>query len=703
MESYLVSAHYDLITPDGMITKITPISPGKLEVIVYIKNISPAFLGYQIDESKILFNLKSTLAQLGVNSRLLEINFESKLRIAHVRLELHSIGKLAEEFLQYLTTGAFIGKLFAADDRRRVRDPHYLTRMFSRLDEDGTPLLSLGKMQGSELLTLEVVDGRTVAYLTLQDGVLVYDKSIKTFLPTLARALHQTDIPVRNLLHMYQKWVPNAPKIVTENEILLVRTLPLHIRTVFGKVVDELLTPGFHHTSASILQPDTKASGDVYELFGSSKEEISEIPMEFYTLEPHREYIFFSDRDQLKNSLEKPEVLFKAYETCTAPLHFKASVFVVKGDQLLNLSAKDWIVRQTHTYQLPGLNHPERQANIIEHYIEQQPAFPFLKAIENNLITSQGIMINRYFPSPMMKRFFLSDRVRRCLKALYFQYPSLSNGDYFSHEDRSFLFDLSKFAIPVYWVDKTSNRVLQYIPKPGKDTGMFVPLELIDDFIHATTFGIYGSNLRHVQFEKELSALLKGILDMRPQMNHPLLHANTPLALITGGGPGVMESANKIAKDLGILSCANIVNFNVPGTVVNEQRANPYIDAKMTYRIDRLVERQAEFNLDFPIILMGGIGTDFEFALEELRRKVGGPNPTPVILLGDVEYWTEKISHSFQCNIKSGTISGTEWVSNCFFCVQTATQALKVFQQFFSGTLLIGPKGPVYEQGFVIV
>ena len=45
-------------------------------------------------------------------------------------------------------------------------------------------------------------------------------------------------------------------------------------------------------------------------------------------------------------------------------------------------------------------------------------------------------------------------------------------------------------------------------------------------------------------------------------------------------------------------------------------KINPYIDAKVTYRLDRLVERQAEFHLDFPIFLMGGIGADFEYSLE---------------------------------------------------------------------------------------
>ncbi|MFQ5729041.1 MAG: hypothetical protein ACE5GN_01600, partial [Waddliaceae bacterium] len=117
----------------------------------------------------------------------------------------------------------------------------------------------------------------------------------------------------------------------------------------------------------------------------------------------------------------------------------------------------------------------------------------------------------------------------------------------------------------------------------------------------------------------------------------------------------------------------------------------------------KLVERQAEFNLDFPIFLAGGVGTDFEFCLEEVRRKVGASAPTPVLLMGEEKYWKAKITPRFQCNVRSGTNKGSEWLSNCFYCVRTTQQGLKVYNDFFNGTLQIGIKGPVYENGFVVV
>ncbi len=705
MESYLFPAHFDLVTPDGVLISLKRTSPTEMETTLLIQNISPAFVGFQIEHEHISFNLKSTLAQLGLNGIAQNYELDKKNLTAKVSVRLQSYGKVAAALLDHLAEGAHVGKLFAADPRRKVRDPDYLLRMFGRTDRQGRPLLSLGGPKGRDELLLEKIDGRTVAFLPLQEGVLTYDENaILGMLPTIGKALAHPYFRLRTLIQLDQNWLPLAKRHVTKGEILLVRTAPLHIRTAYGKVVDSLLPPGINHTTANVLEPDTKASGDVYELYGSSDEELHVMPVEFFTLEPHREHVFFADRDQLQTSLENSNILFNAFKTAPMPLSNRAAVFIVKGEQLLTLQPKQWISRETHMSEFPGLFYPSQQALLVQRYIEQQADYPFLKAIEDGLITSQGILLARYFPSPLMKRLLLSDRVQRCLKGIYFQYPSLAYGNFFSHEDRSLLLDLAKFGIPVFWVDETSGNVLQYIPKPNKDSGMFVPEPLIDTFVKATAFGIYGSTLLHGNFEDELASMMRGIIAMRSQFDHRLLNPETPIALVTGGGPGLMEVGNRVAKRVGVLSCANIVDFRNSGNLnIKEQSQNPYIEAKMTYRLDKLVERQSEFNLDFPIILTGGYGTDFELSLEEVRRKVGSMEPTPVLLFGTPDYWRQKITSRYQCNLKAGTIVGSQWVSNCFYCVTSAEQGLKVYRQYFSNSLSIGPSFPPSSDGFVTV
>ncbi|MDP1836573.1 MAG: LOG family protein [Chlamydiales bacterium] len=703
METYLDPTHFDLITPDATITQLTRVDERTAEAMLFIEGISPTFVGFQIEPELVQFNIKSTLAQIGVDAICQNFQLDKKTGCAEVKVVIHAIGFLAREMLKLIQVGASIGKLFAADRRRRVRNPDYLARMFGRSDRRGKPLLSLGGLHGSSDLILDKVEGRTVAYLALQHGRLVYDETMLGFLPTLAKGL-MAGVAMRDLLRLHQEWKPHLARNVEDDEILLVRTLPLHIRTVFGRVVDNLLSEGYRHTSASVLQPDTQHSGDVYELYGSSKRELTDIPLEFYTLEPYREHVFFADRDQLQSCLEDDAVLFKAFETAPQPLDLRAAVFIVKGDQLQNLKPEEWITRETRYHEFPGPLHGTRQAMMLERFIEQQPSYPFLKSIDLGAITSQGVLLTRHFPSPLMKRLLLGDQIQTCLKGIYFQRPSSSSADFFSHEDRALLHDLYKFAIPVYWVDSHTKHILKYVERPYRDTGMFVPKESVDTFLRSTVFGIYGSNLLEGVFEQELRKMLAGILEMRDKVSHSLLNADTPIALVTGGGPGAMEVGNRVARELNILSCANIVDFRIADEpVVNEQRANPYVEAKMTYRLDRLVERQAEFYLDLPIFLTGGIGTDFEYSLEEVRRKVGATAATPIMLFGDPDYWRAKITSRFKSNLAAGTIKGSEWLSNCFYCIQHAEQGLRIYFDYFSNKLPIGHRGPCYPNGFVEV
>ncbi len=165
-----------------------------------------------------------------------------------------------------------------------------------------------------------------------------------------------------------------------------------------------------------------------------------------------------------------------------------------------------------------------------------------------------------------------------------------------------------------------------------------------------------------------------------------------------------MAVGNRVAKEVGILSCANVVDFRTKeGSVVNKQTINPYIDAKMTYRLDKIVERQAEFRLDLPIFLTGGIGTDFEYALEEVSRKVGSTHATPVLLFGTPDYWEEKTTSCFPRQPRNWNHQRVRMGQQLLLLRPKCQAGSQSLPRFLHRHPPIGKHGPVYSRGFAAV
>ena len=108
--------------------------------------------------------------------------------------------------------------------------------------------------------------------------------------------------------------------------------------------------------------------------------------------------------------------------------------------------------------------------------------------------------------------------------------------------------------------------------------------------------------------------------------------AKRGFSIITGGGGGIMEAANRGAKDVGGMSVG--LNIDLP----HEQKANPYSDLQLHFRyfFVRLVMFMKYSNafVCFP----GGYGTLHEFFNAMTLIQTGKSPSFPVILFGK-KYW----------------------------------------------------------------
>ena len=110
--------------------------------------------------------------------------------------------------------------------------------------------------------------------------------------------------------------------------------------------------------------------------------------------------------------------------------------------------------------------------------------------------------------------------------------------------------------------------------------------------------------------------------------------AQLGFGIITGGGPGIMEAANRGAREGGAPSIG--LNIQLP----QEQHPNPYIDEDKLLRFDYFFVRKVMFvkYASGFLVFPGGYGTLDELFESLTLIQTGKSNPFPVVLMGR-SYW----------------------------------------------------------------
>lgn len=144
--------------------------------------------------------------------------------------------------------------------------------------------------------------------------------------------------------------------------------------------------------------------------------------------------------------------------------------------------------------------------------------------------------------------------------------------------------------------------------------------------------------------------------------------------VITGGGPGIMEGANRGAHDIGAINIG--LNIVLP----TEQTPNPYITPELSFQFQYFAIRKMHFLMRARalVIFPGGFGTLDELfdALTLIQTKK--ITPIPVLLFGE-EYWRRIIN--FEAMVEEGMIDPED--SKIIQYVETAEDACRIIMEFY--------------------
>jgi uncharacterized protein (TIGR00730 family) len=141
---------------------------------------------------------------------------------------------------------------------------------------------------------------------------------------------------------------------------------------------------------------------------------------------------------------------------------------------------------------------------------------------------------------------------------------------------------------------------------------------------------------------------------------------DTPIYVVTGGGPGIMEAGNRGAHDVGGRSIG--LNIVLP----HEQAPNPYITPELCFQFHYFALRKMHFVMRSIALVCfpGGFGTLDELFETMTLVQTGKSRARPILLFGRA-FWEKLID--FQHLVDSGMISSEDL--GLFHYVETAEEA----------------------------
>ena len=197
------------------------------------------------------------------------------------------------------------------------------------------------------------------------------------------------------------------------------------------------------------------------------------------------------------------------------------------------------------------------------------------------------------------------------------------------------------------------------------------------------------SMLAHAQSEVDPAQLKKAELALRNAAHYEAarqfaalvakgcagLPACDRLTICTGGGPGIMEAANRGAQEAGAESVA--LNIELP----HEQEPNPYVTEGLSFKFHYFAIRKMHFMMRAKALVAfpGGFGTLDELFEILTLVQTHKSQKVPILLFGS-DYWKKIVN--MDAMVEEGTISAED--AQCFEYVDDPALAWARIQAFYN-------------------
>ena len=146
------------------------------------------------------------------------------------------------------------------------------------------------------------------------------------------------------------------------------------------------------------------------------------------------------------------------------------------------------------------------------------------------------------------------------------------------------------------------------------------------------------------------------------------------LFICTGGGPGVMEAANRGAHDVGVPSVG--LNIGLP----HEQQTNAYVTPYLAFKFHYFALRKMHFMMRAKALVAfpGGFGTLDELFEVLTLVQTGKAKPAPIVLFGSA-FWKSLVN--FEALVEQGTVSADDL--KLFHYTDDPAEAWEIIRAFY--------------------